>query len=161
MASQIAEVAAAKPKTGVDMTAFINRVLLAMRDELGVMALSATDAEDTLRKMQSAARNENRPERIGTLYGKIKGVALESGATDTAAAITKSAKWFYDNVEKPSLPAQSSGGGHLTDLPGPTGDEDEDEEPFYKQTWFLVGAPVTLAVILGLAIVLWPSDDED
>jgi hypothetical protein len=67
MASQIAEVAAAKPKTGVDMTAFINRVLLAMREELGVMALSATDAEDTLRKMQSAARNENRPERIGTL----------------------------------------------------------------------------------------------
>jgi hypothetical protein len=158
MASQIAEVAAAKPKTGVDMTAFINRVLLAMREELGVMALSATDAEDTLRKMQSAARNENRPERIGTLYGKIKGVALDSGATDTAAAITKSAKWFYDNVENPSLPAQSSGGGNLPELPGPPGGD--DEEPFYKQTWFLVGAPVTLAVILGLAIVLWPSDED-
>lgn len=32
--------------------------------------------------------------------------------------------------------------------------------PFYKETWFLIGAPVTLAVILGAAIIFWPSDND-
>jgi len=160
MGNAIAEVASSKPKTGVDMTAFINRVILAMREELGVFALSATDAEDSLRKMQSAAINAKNPEMIGTLYGNIKKVAIAEGASDTAAAITKSAKWFYDNVERPTT-SSGSGGGYTPQLPG-TVDDDAggEEEPFYKQTWFLVAAPVTVAALIGLAIVLWPSDDD-
>lgn len=32
-------------------------------------------------------------------------------------------------------------------------------QPFYKKTWFLVAAPLTLAAVIGLGIVFWPKKD--
>jgi len=33
--------------------------------------------------------------------------------------------------------------------------------PFYKETWFLIGAPITVAVLIGAAIIFWPSGDDE
>jgi hypothetical protein len=40
------------------------------------------------------------------------------------------------------------------------GAEKATKTPFYKETWFLIGAPITVAVLIGAAIIFWPSGDD-
>ena len=41
------------------------------------------------------------------------------------------------------------------------GAEKAAKVPFYQETWFLVGAPLTLAVIIGAAIIFWPKGEDE
>ena len=56
------------------------------------------------------------PKKVGPLFGYLKKILIENGATKTAQAFTQSASWYYYNVELPNSPqrqrgASSSGSG--------------------------------------------------
>ncbi|MBO73840.1 MAG: hypothetical protein CMD33_01040 [Flavobacteriales bacterium] len=105
--------------------------------------------------------------RYDAKTGSITIVASPSGSTNTSVPKDGSAYKAILGVIKSGkaklVPESAVKQVTASKAPAPVssaaiiqGAEKATKTPFYKETWFLIGAPVTAAVVLGLAIILWP-----
>lgn len=84
----------------------------------------------------------------GSAYKAIIGVIQSGKAKPVSASAVKKTV-----ASKPPAPVSSA------DIL--KGAEMATKTPFYKETWFLIGAPITVAVLIGVAIIFWPSGDDE
>jgi hypothetical protein len=150
----IARVSAYQVRNGSDMMAFLRAVEAAVEAERG-SALDSSTKSGLSSLMSKAATGSVKD--IASIFGQVKSGAKDSGAPQTANAITNAAAWYYYNIEEPGAKKSSgSSGSSYT----PAVSSSDDSKPFYTKTWFLIAAPLTVATAVGALIWFWPSDAE-
>jgi hypothetical protein len=172
----LAKVATAHPKTQEQLDAFFGNLLFVARVEAGesihIDLGTATDAKKTaipdLREYTNVDTAD--PARVGPAFGHVKKQLLTKGAPKSAAALTKVASWYWNNVEKPTQTPKSisksprKGAGKAGKSEPPAhyqanlgmGDRFLGTgEPIYKKPVVWTGI---LLVTVGL-IVFWPQGD--
>jgi hypothetical protein len=99
------------------------------------------------------------PTKVGPLFGYLKDILVENGAIIIAAELTKVAAWYWNNVEKPSLPAtivKASPGASPSKPPARYNQSSTLEKfmgegkPFYKKpiVWVGTGLTTLIAILL-------------
>jgi len=140
-------VAGAQVTDGRSMANFLDDVKEAVEDERG----SPLD-DRTLkgfRALKSKAAGTTDKKAIASIFGQVKSGARDSGAPQTANAITQAARWYYYNIEggsSGSSAPSSSGGFDLA--PGGF------EQKFYQKPWFMPVAISGGVLLLGSIIIL-------
>ena len=101
-------IAKSQPNTPEKLKKFFLACILAGRKETG----KVFGGGDTNILLGQATR----PSQIAPLFGKVKQILLQNGATQTANALTQAAAWYYHNVE---LPARGGGAVRGPQVPAP------------------------------------------
>jgi len=101
------------------------------------------------------------PTKVGPLFGDLKSILIENGATVIADQFTKAAAWYWNNVEKPSLPATAVAAYTPPGTPAsqPPAHYSESSllekfmgggKPFYKKPIVWVGTGLTTLITILL-----------
>jgi hypothetical protein len=152
----IARVSSYQVRNGSDMTGFLRAVEAAVEAERG-STLDTTTKSGLSALMTKAVKGSVK--EIASIFGQVKSGAKDSGAPQTANAITNAAAWYYYNIEEPGA-KKSSGSSSSGSSYTPTTSAADDSKPFYTKTWFLIAAPLTVTAALAALIWFWPTDAE-
>ena len=101
----------------------------------------------------SKGRAANTPVKAGSQAYKAILAEIKSGGSKPIS----SSKLKIMRQKAPSLPPSAPealpSSGELAQM--------AEVVPFYKKPWFMVGAPVTLAILIGAGILFWPRGAEE
>jgi len=141
------EVAGSQVTDGRSMASFLDLVKQAVEEERGSPLDSRTLTG--FRGLKSKASATSDKKVIASIFGQVKSGARDSGAPQTADAITQAARWYYYNIEggsSGSSAPSSSGGNDLA----PRG----FEQKFYQKPWFMPVAISSAVLLVGSIIIL-------
>ena len=155
--------ASVKVKSGRGMAAFLSSVVQSIVSETGINPKNQVNQIAILGPLQSMIQKAGRvpsgkvATALAPMFGKARQIAIQAGATQTAAAIRSAASWFYYNVEG-GAPA---GGGEVVQLPGQPprrrrpGKRGKGGKgtPFYRKWWFVPSVIGGVGLILTVSIL--------
>ena len=98
-----------QPKSKEELRKFFVACILTGRKETG-KTFGGGDTNILLGRSSS-------PSQVAPLFGKVKQILLQNGATRTASALTQAASWYYYNVELPARGGGRSASGSQVPAP--------------------------------------------